>query len=142
MEISVRRLKPEEFQAALNLRIEVFVVEQKVPIEEEHDALDAEAVHFGAFQGRELVGTGRLVTAERRGKIGRVAVAKEARGRGVGVAMMDAILNECRRRALKEAFLSAQVGAIGFYQKLGFEVVSEEYLDAGIVHKDMIQMLG
>ena len=52
MELEVRQLTAEEFSDALALRMEVFVDEQKVPPEEEHDALDATATHFGTYDGK------------------------------------------------------------------------------------------
>ena len=138
MSIVVRTLSREEFSQALAIRIKVFVDEQNVPIEEEQDQLDDTATHFGAFTSGQMVGTGRLVVQPTRGKIGRMAVAKEARGQGVGRALLTAIVNECRRLELPQAYLSAQLHAIPFYEQLGFQVNSGEYLDAGILHKDMI----
>ncbi len=138
MNVVVRTLSREEFSQALAVRIKVFVDEQNVPIEEEQDHLDETATHFGAFANGEMVATGRLVVQPTRGKIGRMAVAKEVRGQGVGRELLTAIVNECRRLELPQAYLSAQLHAIPFYERLGFQVSSGEYLDAGILHKDMI----
>ena len=138
MELEVRQLTAEEFADALALRMEVFVDEQKVPPEEEHDALDASATHFGAFEGTTIVGTGRLVVKAEKGKIGRMAVRKDYRGRGVGLAVLEAIVDACRELGLAQAFLSSQLHAIPFYEKMGFRAQGDIYLDAGIEHKDMI----
>ncbi len=141
MKLVIRTLSRHEFPEALRLRIEVFVEEQNVPIEEEQDALDEEAVHFGAFCCGTLVGTGRLVDQPNQGKIGRMAVAKAYRGQGVGSALLQTIIDECRTRGYARAYLSAQLHAIPFYQSQGFSVTSGEYMDAGIVHKDMVKEL-
>lgn len=138
MNVTVRTLTGTEFPQAMAIRIQVFVDEQKVPFEEEQDHLDETAIHFGAFVDGRMVGTGRLVEQPGRGKIGRMAVLAEARGQGVGRALLTAILAECRQRQLPQAYLSAQLHAIPFYERLGFSVTSGEYMDAGIPHKDMI----
>lgn len=129
--MEVRRVSsPEELQEALRIRHTVFVEEQGVPLSEEQDALDASAVHLLAFVEGAPVGTARLVAA----KVGRVAVLPDFRGRGVGVALMEAL------HALagdEELYLDAQVGVIGFYERLGYAAEGPEFLDAGIRHRRM-----
>lgn len=139
--ITCRKLANSEFPLALALRIAVFVDEQNVPLEEEQDKYDEHAVHFGAWDGDHLIGTGRLVVIEQKGKIGRIAVSKEFRNRGVGRLIVETILDECRRENLTEAFLSSQVRVMGFYGLLGFIPEGEEYDDGGIPHKTMRLLL-
>jgi predicted GNAT family N-acyltransferase len=120
---------------AAPLRFAVFVDEQKVPAEIEIDEWDARCVHAIALdeEGRVL-GTGRLLPD---GHIGRMAVARSARGSGVGSALLSALMDEARRRGHRETVLSAQTHAVAFYQRHGYAVESAEYMDAGIPHVDM-----
>jgi len=126
----------KELQAlAAPLRFTVFVTEQKVPAEIEIDEWDAHSVHAIAFDEEgQAVGTGRLLPD---GHIGRMAVARRARGSGVGSALLSALMNEARRRGYREAVLSAQTHAVAFYRRHGYTVESAEYMDAGIPHVDM-----
>ncbi|MGE7990086.1 GNAT family N-acetyltransferase [Pseudomonas sp. NPDC089554] len=118
------------------IRSAVFVAEQHVPPELEFDAEDPTAVHFLALEGEYPVGTARLLPD---GTIGRVSVLKDWRGLNVGDALMRAVILEAQHRDLKQQRLSAQVHATPFYERLGFRVVSEEFLEAGIAHVDMVR---
>lgn len=125
---------------AAPIRFAVFVEEQKVPEESEIDERDPHCVHALARgdDGRPL-GTGRLLPD---GHIGRMAVLAEARGLGVGSALLVALMDEARRRGHAQAALSAQTHAIAFYRRHGYAVVSGEYMDCGIPHVDMTCDLG
>ena len=136
-EISVRVADWQKDNAELRrIRETVFIAEQAVPAELELDAEDAEAVHFLAEEGDYAVGTARLLPD---GHIGRVSVLKDWRGLKVGEALMRAVIDEAEKRGLRRQMLSAQVQATPFYERLGFEIVSGEYLDAGIPHVDMVR---
>ncbi|MEJ3659902.1 GNAT family N-acetyltransferase [Pseudomonas fragi] len=119
------------------IREAVFIAEQSVPPELEWDADDADAVHFLAYEGDFPIGTARLLPD---GNIGRVSVLKDWRGLKVGDALMQATLLEAEKRGLKQQMLSAQVHATPFYERLGFKIVSEEFLEAGIPHVDMVRV--
>jgi len=125
------------------LRRVVFIEEQNVPAAEEVDGRDADALHLLARLDGEPVGCARiLLDAEKTGKIGRVCVLHDQRGRGIGVALIQAALAVLRDRpGITRAKLGAQTHAIGFYEKLGFQAVGAEYLDAGIAHQDMVLTL-
>lgn len=117
------------------IRYAVFVDEQKVPSEMELDDWDVKSVHAVAFDAAAAaVGTGRLLPD---GHIGRMAVARTARGGGIGSALLRALMDEARRRGHREAVLSAQTHAVEFYRRHGYEIAGSEYLDAGIPHVDM-----
>ncbi|WP_442108566.1 GNAT family N-acetyltransferase [Pseudomonas sp. NUPR-001] len=118
------------------IREAVFIAEQCVPPELEWDADDDSAVHFLAMEGDYAIGTARLLAD---GQIGRVSVLKDWRGLKVGDALMQAVIVEAQNRDLKQQMLSAQVQATPFYERLGFKVVSEEFLEAGIPHVDMVR---
>ena len=141
LEIICRELEASEFELALAVRITVFVDEQHVPAEEEHDELDAVAVHFGAFHEGALIGTGRVVAMGTTAKIGRVAVLPAYRIQKVGSRLVHAMLRWARNCGLKEAILGAQLQAIGFYERLGFVPEGGVFDDAGIPHRLMRRSL-
>jgi predicted GNAT family N-acyltransferase len=124
---------------AAPLRFAVFVEEQKVPAEIEIDDQDPLSLHALAFdaQGR-AVATGRLLPD---GHIGRMAVARSARGSGVGTAVLQSLMQAARERGHREVVLSAQTHAVPFYARLGFVTEGAIYDDAGIPHVDMRRRL-
>lgn len=136
-EIHVRLADWQKDNAELRrIREAVFIAEQAVPPELEWDAEDADAVHFLAFERDYPIGTARLLAD---GHIGRVSVLKDWRGLKVGDALLRAVIAEAEKRGLGRQMLSAQVHATPFYERLGFAIVSGEYLDAGIPHVDMVR---
>jgi predicted GNAT family N-acyltransferase len=120
------------------IREAVFIAEQSVPPELEWDAEDNDAIHFLALEGDFPIGTARLLPD---GEIGRLSVLKDWRGMKVGDALLKAVIDEAERRDLKQK-LSAQVQATGFYERFGFTVVSDEFLEAGLPHVDMVRHAG
>ena len=121
-----------------HLRRVVFIEEQGVSEADEVDGLDGEALHLLAFLGDNPVGTARLLLKGPVGKIGRVCVLPEARGTGLGAALIRAALAVLRDQpGVREAYLGSQSHATGFYEKLGFAVEGDEFLDAGIPHRHM-----
>jgi predicted GNAT family N-acyltransferase len=121
------------------IREQVFINEQHVPIELEWDGLDEAAVHLLVTdQQGQPIGCTRILS---NGSIGRMAVLKQWRNLGVGRALLAKALQICKDSHIKIVKLSAQTHAIGFYKKMGFEVLSSEYLDANIPHVDMQLML-
>lgn len=117
------------------IRHAVFVAEQQVPEELEWDGEDPYARHWLAYDDDgQPVGTARLT---RSGQVGRMAVLPEHRGRGIGSALLKAIVKHARRQDRRELFLHAQQHAIGFYERAGFVVEGPEFMDAGIPHRVM-----
>lgn len=102
---------------AAAIRHEVFVEEQNVPPELELDQQDLQCVHAVAYSNGQPIGTGRLLPD---GHIGRIAVKANYRGKGVGSGLLDALINEARRRSHLEVVLSAQTHALEFYSRRGF----------------------
>jgi len=132
---------PAEREECFTIRKAVFVEEQAVPLELELDEYDNYASHFLLRDGETPLATARLLDKQGLAKIGRVAVLKEARGRGLGLRLMEAVLDEARRRGFQEAVLDSQTYAIPFYARLGFVAEGEEFDDAGIPHFLMRCML-
>lgn len=114
------------------IRFEVFVEEQQVPIAEELDAMDAECLHALAFSHQGVaIATGRLLPD---GHIGRMAVKLSERKKGVGAAVLQALVEAAQERGFKEVVLGAQLHAKDFYLKQGFVEFGEVFLDANIEH--------
>jgi predicted GNAT family N-acyltransferase len=126
-----------EREALLALRHEVFVDEQGVPRELEMDEDDESAVHIVALQDGALVGTCRVVQAGSQAKFGRLVVARAARGRGIGAALLAEAERRARAMGCDQMVLAAQTSAIGLYERAGYSARGEVYLDAGIEHMTM-----
>lgn len=120
------------------LRRAIFIVEQGISEAEEWDDLDGSAQHLLATVGGIPAGTARLLIEGDVGRIGRICVAKQQRGTGLGAALVTESITQLRAQTGVQAIrLGAQVYATGFYQKLGFSVCGPEYDDAGIPHHEM-----
>lgn len=139
-EFTVARIDYQRGLEALRaVREPVFVQEQQVPLDLEWDDLDPHCVHVLARDAAgHPIGTGRL-TPER--KIGRMAVLREWRGRGVGEALLQALLYEAQHHRLPDVRLHAQVSALGFYAKYGFVPEGPRFMEAGIEHQSMRRAL-
>ncbi|HEX8957318.1 MAG TPA: GNAT family N-acetyltransferase [Burkholderiaceae bacterium] len=140
MKIEIRTGPWTEQQAAAQaIRYAVFVIEQKIPVELEWDDMDAVSLHAVAYDENGIsMGTGRLLPD---GHVGRMAVKKNARGFGVGGALLDALVELARQRGDKRVVLNAQVVAEPFYAAHGFVRSGPEFLDAGIPHIEMAKDL-
>ncbi len=122
------------------VREPVFVHEQQVPIELEWDELDPLCIHVIARdEAGRPIGTGRL-TPER--KVGRMAVLPDWRGRGVGDALLLALIEAAAQRRWPELRLHSQVSAVGFYVKHGFVPYDARFMEAGIEHQSMRRQIG
>ena len=134
--------RPTDIATCRALRRVVFIEEQGVSEADEVDDLDGEAIHLLAVDAGRPVGTARLLIQGETGKIGRVCVLAEARGAGIGAALIRAAVAELASLpGISRAKLGAQVHALGFYERLGFAAVGPVYMDAGIEHRDMVLAL-
>ena len=123
----------EDLEACLEMRRIVFIEEQSVSEHEEVDGDDPHCTHLLVSNEGVNVGAARFQYIGDKAKIQRVCILKPARGKGLGIELMVAILNEIRRQAKVElAVLGAQTHALEFYEKLGFEAYGDEYLDAAL----------
>lgn len=131
----------QQLEDAYAVRKIVFVDEQHVPIEEEIDQYETEANHFILYDQTIPIGAGRLRTFPNYGKVERICVLKEYRHCGAGSIIMDVIEQYASDHHIKKLILNAQTHAISFYEKLGYTVISDEFLDAGIPHRTMEKFL-
>lgn len=127
----------QELADAFDVRRTVFVDEQNVPEEEEIDQHESEAVHFVLYNEGKAAGAGRFRVLDGIGKVERICVLKENRKSGSGVAVMNKIEEYAKTQGITTLKLNAQTHALPFYSRLGYETISEEFLDAGIPHKTM-----
>jgi predicted GNAT family N-acyltransferase len=122
------------------VRRSVFIEEQNVPEALEWDDLDESSYHVLALDGDGVpIGTGRLLLD---GHIGRMAVLKAWRGRGVGSAILMALLDLAQKEGHEIVRLNAQTHALAFYRKHGFKVSGSEFMEAGIAHRAMKIRIG
>ena len=119
------------------IREKVFIEEQKVTPQLEWDGRDEKAIHFLAYQDEKVIGCARAFVIENHMQLGRMAVLKEYRNKGIGSFLIEKAITTAKLNQLSKISISAQCHAIDFYKKFGFEVTSEIYLDAGISHQDM-----
>ena len=131
----------KELEDAFSVRRTVFIDEQNVPAEEELDQHEGEATHFVLYHEGSPIGAGRFRFVDGYGKVERICVLKEERKTGAGKKIMNGIEDYALAKDIHKLKLNAQTHAIPFYAGLGYEVVSEEFMDAGIPHKTMVKKL-
>lgn len=112
--------------------------EQRVPAAIELDRDDDRAIHFLATSEGKTVGTARVVSHHGSAKIGRMAVLKSYRGKGVGKKLLRRAVATAKKLGARTIYLHAQVPVIEFYEKLGFRCVGAVFDEAGIPHRKMI----
>lgn len=129
-------LGPEDVRGAFAVRERVFCEEQGVPREEEIDERDEQALHLVALdpESRRVIGTLRLLFDGDSAKVGRVAVEREWRRRGVAARMLERALAQARGRGCSRVLLASQLEARSVYERAGFVVESEPFEEAGIEH--------
>ena len=128
----------EEKQLAFDVRLKVFVEEQGIPRHLEIDEFDDKAAHFIVQDGEHTIAAARLrEISPGVGKVERVCVLKEYRGKRLGVFTMEHIEKYAVGHGLNTLKLHAQTYAVPFYEKLGYVVTSPEFLDAYIPHRAM-----
>ncbi|WP_217557791.1 GNAT family N-acetyltransferase [Paenibacillus sp. GbtcB18] len=145
MEI-IRVTTDEQLKECLSVRKEVFVNEQKVPLELEIDELDAShqsGHHFLIREGGKAIAAARWKPyEENRAKLQRIAVVKSSRGTGLGSVLVQAMEAHAKELGYTGAVLDAQCQAEPFYKKIGYETIpGEPFDDAGILHVRMVKSL-
>ncbi|WP_339029669.1 GNAT family N-acetyltransferase [Spiroplasma endosymbiont of Cantharis nigra] len=131
------------FNQACQIRKKVFCDEQKYPEADEYDEYDSQSFHVIGFENDTVVCCARILKKANEWYIGRIAVLKEFRGKGIGNKIIN-FLEEFIKNNLnaQEIFLNAQESALNLYKKNGFEVISNKFLDGEIWHYKMKKVLG
>lgn len=132
--IEVQKIKTEKaLQEAFAIRHNVFVIEQVVDAEEEYDEFDKKCTHFIAYFNKKPAGTARWrFKTEETIKLERFAVESIFRNKGIGAALVQAVLNDLPY--CKMVMMHAQLHAVAFYEKQGFEIYGPQFEEAGIQH--------
>jgi predicted GNAT family N-acyltransferase len=131
---TVRPAEGDDLGAAMALRHAVFCVEQGVPEELERDEHDVGAVHLVAVADGAVVGTCRLVIKGGSARLGRMAVARSHRSRGVGADLLGAAHRQARTAGATEIELHAQLPSRDFYAQAGYVAEGDVFEEAGIAH--------
>jgi predicted GNAT family N-acyltransferase len=140
--IEIVRVKTDEqMEMVYDIRREVFIREQGVPEEIEMDGQDGEAIHVFATVDGIPAGCGRLMLGNGEAKIGRVAVRKEMRRSGIGDGICRLLMAIAEDNGAARVNISAQLTAVGFYEKLGFAKEGDVFMEAGIEHVRMVREL-
>ncbi len=140
MNIQVAETNKQREQA-YHVRMVVFVEEQNVPPAEELDAFDEQAIHFVGYQKTVPIAASRLRFADDYGKLERICILKPQRGKSYGTALIKNMEDMIVKKGYSKAKLNAQTHAEAFYERLGYQTVSGEFLDAGIPHVTMVKEL-
>ncbi|APO48393.1 GNAT family N-acetyltransferase [Paenibacillus sp. FSL H7-0942] len=136
----------EQLEQALGIRHHVFVIEQQVPAEieiDQYDVISPDVHHVLLSTDGQAVATGRLIYYSKdTAKMQRIAVLESHRSFGYGRVLLLAMEELARELGLSYSVLDAQCQAQKFYEKLGYEVISEEpFYDADILHVRMRKSL-
>jgi predicted GNAT family N-acyltransferase len=133
--VVLKALWADDSDTLMRLRTRVFVEEQKVSAALEIDGKDTECQHVKAIVDGVVIGTGRLLS---NGFIGRMCVLAEYRNRNIGTMMLENLVRQALDSGHQKVLLNAQSYIIPFYQKFGFRIDSEEFIEAGILHRRMV----
>lgn len=133
----IRITSEEDLKIAFQIREEVFVKEQGVPLEDEFDEfdkLDGKCEHVLVFYDGKTAGTGRVRIVDEFGKLERICVLKEYRKCGLGKVIINALEELAEKMGVTKVKLHGQTHAEGFYQKLGYNTASDVFMEDGIPH--------
>jgi predicted GNAT family N-acyltransferase len=143
--MNVRRISnDEDLWAAFQIRKEVFVKEQGVPLEDEFDQFDKLNVpceHILVHYNDQPVGTGRIRLVDGIGKLERICVLEPFRKFGRGKIIIQALEEIAEKLGVSQVKLHGQTHAEGFYQKLGYRTSSDVFMEDGIPHIIMLKDL-
>ncbi len=136
--VTLLEIKPnEDFLNSYEIRKTVFVEEQNIPIENEMDELDSECFHIVLYSDATPVGSGRFYVHDDMARLGRVAVLKQARGKGYASIICRALIDIAKRENVKLVTLDSQSYVASLYEKLGFVREGGKFLEEGISHVKM-----
>ena len=137
MNIDIKIIETDQdYQSCLFIRKQVFIIGQNIPVEIELDDDNIDATYFLANLSGNPVGTARYRKTDFGIKLERFAVLENARNFGVGKALVLFIINYLKNE--KMIYLNAQKSVIGFYEKLGFGQIGDQFYEASIPHKKLI----
>lgn len=133
----IKASSDQELRKAFAIREEVFVIEQQVPANEEFDEFEDDSHHFVALDENENpIGSARWRYTEKGVKMERFTVKKELRGKGLGTAIVQAVVDDISTHAEKGTYLymHSQLDAVPLYAKFGFKKEGDQFDECGIMH--------
>lgn len=131
--------KEKDLEDAFYVRRKVFIKEQNVPEEEEFDEADLRSNHIVVYADGRPVATGRLFKTGKNWLIGRIAVLKGYRGIHAGKLVVEKLLERAAEIEVADVHIHAQTHAVSFYEKFGFIVYGDTFLEANIEHVSMVK---
>ncbi|WNJ19327.1 GNAT family N-acetyltransferase [Pontibacter sp. G13] len=137
--IRVERVETDtQFNHVFDIRTSVFVNESSIDQEDEYDGFDFLSNHYLAYYDNVPAGTARwrMVPGSGKVRLERFAVSKEYRSKGIGKALMDALLEEIPKN--KEIFIHVQTHNVPYYERFGFVTEGETFEEAGIEHQKLV----
>lgn len=141
MKLQVEKIADQSaLDAAFEIRKKVFVIEQEVDADQEYDEFEKTSIHFLARIDGIPVGTARWRFTSNGVKLERFAVLKGARGKGVGQALVKAVLDDIQAEPSsnkKTKYLHSQLAAVPLYLKFGFKKVGNIFEECNILHYKM-----
>lgn len=136
--------KADNWELSRDIRQEVFVEEQECPPEDEWDQYDCCSRHLVAIAAEDPAATARWRSTIYKGisvaKLERIAVREPFRGRGIGRAIVEALIEDARSAGFNSFMMHAQAHLCPFYESMGFTTVGDEFIEAGIPHRLMIKL--
>ena len=137
-DFTVRQVKTQrELDQCIDIRTQVFVIEQNVPKNLEMDEFDIQAEHFLAHYNRIPIGCARI-RKDDCVKLERIAILKSFRNKGFGKKLTKFLIQHCKRQRIKEICIHSQLSVKDFYRKFGFKKQGETFYEAGIEHIKMV----
>ncbi len=133
-------LTEEQINTIFKIREDVFVIEQEVDPSEEYDEFESSSTHFLAKVNGQPAGTARWRFTEKGVKLERFAVLKPMRSKGVGLALVKAVVEDIAAHSEskgKKLYMHAQLDAMPLYAKFGFQKVGEMFEECNIQHFKM-----
>ena len=134
--------KYDDLKKAFDIRKEVFVKEQNVPLEDEFDEFDTIGKlcdHILIYYNEQPVGTGRLRIVNGLGKLERICMLKPYRKYGFGKVIINTLEEIAKEKGISQVKLHGQTHAEGFYKKLGYQTSSDVFIEDGIPHILMVK---
>ncbi|QIW82311.1 GNAT family N-acetyltransferase [Bacillus tequilensis] len=136
--MNIKRITTEnDLRAALDIRRTVFIEEQNICESDEFDEFDTlqeQCQHILVYHEKQPVGTGRVRILDHTGKLERICILKPYRKYGLGKLIISELENIMKEKGITACKLHGQTQAAGFYQKLGYQISSQEFMEDGIPH--------
>ncbi|MCO6047766.1 GNAT family N-acetyltransferase [Aeoliella sp. ICT_H6.2] len=142
MQVRTIQYDTSEYRQELELRNRLLRVPLGLDIYAEDLPAEREQLHYGLFDGELLVGCAiAILKSDQHAKIRQMAVDTGLQAQGLGRQLLTAAEDDLRQRGIQWLELAARIEAVGFYEKLGYQTVGDEFVEVGIPHRHMEKAL-